>query len=94
MEVDEMKEKSICALLSGVAKTGERAKHLAESYKSCPYVNFIATKEDELYATYFLPERQKWWSETIEERPRETIGLEKVKITIVESVHYPNQLKM
>ena len=87
-------EKLICALLSGEAKTKEKAKHLAESYQNCPYINFIATKEKQLFATYFLPERQKWWIETIEEKPRETIGLEKAKVTIIENVYCPKQLKM
>ena len=96
MGVDLMntEEKLICVLLLGEADTKERVRYLAESYRNCPYINFMATKENQLFATYFLPERQKWWIKTIEEKPKETIGLEKAKVTIVEYVDYPEQMKM
>ena len=89
-----MGEKVICALLIGAADTEERAGDLAEKYRNCPYVHFIATKENQLYVIYFLPTRQRWWIETIEKKPKDTIGLEKAKVSFFDSVHYPEKLKM
>jgi len=89
-----MEEKLICALLNGEAKDKEKAKHIAESYKNCPYINFMATKENLFFATFFLPEKQRWWIEYIEEKPKETFGLEKAKVIIVNDVEYPKRLKM
>ena len=94
MAVDEMEEKLICALLIGEAETSESARHLAEKYQNCPYINFSATRENQLYALYFLPVKQRWWIETIERKPKETIALEKVRVTFVSSVFYPEKLKM
>jgi len=90
----EMEEKLICALLNGEAKTEKKAKQVAESYLNCPYINLMATKENQLFATFFLPEKQRWWIEYIEKKPRKTFGLEKAKVTIVDDVQYPRQLKM
>lgn len=89
-----MEENLICALLVGEAETQKKAEHIARSYENCPYINLIATKENQLFATFFLPERQRWWIEYVERKPRETFGLEKAKVTIVDGVQYPKQLKM
>ncbi|MGD8506567.1 MAG: hypothetical protein PVF15_07895 [Candidatus Bathyarchaeota archaeon] len=89
-----MTNKMVCALLSGKAETRKKARYLAERYANCPYVSLIATKENMLFATYFLPERQRWWIETIEKKPKETIGLENAKVIFLEDVFYPEQMKM
>lgn len=89
-----MKEKLICALLIGEAETEEKAKQIAKSYHNCPYINFMATKEKQLFATFFLPAKQRWWIEYVEKKPKETFGLEKAKVTIANDVQYPKQLRM
>lgn len=89
-----MKEKLICALLFGEADTENEAKRIAGCYENCPYVTFMATKERQLFATFFLPRRQRWWIEYVEKNPRTTFGLDKAKVTIVDDVQYPKQLKM
>ena len=89
-----MEEKLICALLVGKAKTQKKAEHIARSYENCPYINLMATRENQLFATFFLPEKQRWWIEYTEEMPRETFGFEKAKVTIMGEVQYPKQLKM
>ncbi len=82
------------ALLVGQAATQQRAKVLAEKYQNCPYVYFIATQDTKIYAIYFLPEKQRWWMDTIEEKPEETIGLEKVKITFTDDIFHPATMRM
>jgi hypothetical protein len=89
-----MGKKMICALLFGEAKTEEKAKQIAESYKNCPYIHLMATKENQLFASFFLPEKQRWWIEYVEKKPKETFGLENAEVTFVEDVQYPTQLKM
>ncbi|MDH5461121.1 MAG: hypothetical protein OEZ29_01445 [Candidatus Bathyarchaeota archaeon] len=89
-----MEEKLICAWLLGKAQTVEKAKRLAEKYRNCPYVNFIATREEQLFITFFLPEGQRWWVETIREKPSETIGLETAEVIIMNETHYPEKLRM
>lgn len=89
-----MGEKIICALLFGEAETEEKAKQIAESYKNCPYIHLMATKENRLFASFFLPEKQCWWIEYIENKPKETFGLENAEVTFVEDVQYPTQLKV
>ncbi|MDH5448788.1 MAG: hypothetical protein OEY24_00785 [Candidatus Bathyarchaeota archaeon] len=81
-------------MLFGEAKTRKKVEHLAESYRNCPYINLIAIKENQLFATYFLPERQRWWIESIEKNPLNTIGLEKARVTIVDNIYYPRELRM
>jgi len=90
----EMREKLICALLFGEAETEKKAKRIARTYQNCPYINFMATKENQLFATFFLPERQRWWIEYVGKKPKETLELEKAEITIVDVVKYPKQLKI
>jgi len=92
--VEKVENKLVCALLFGEADTSERARQIAERYKNCPYMNLMATKENQLFAALFLPQRQRWWIEYVGEKPRETFGLESAKVTIVDHVQYPDQLKM
>ena len=87
-------QKLTCAFLLGEAKGNAAARKIAESYRNCPYVYFMATREKELFAAFFLPEEQRWWIEYVEKKPRETFGLEKAKVTFMDIVNYPNKLRM
>ena len=89
-----MEKKLICGLLFGEGETVEITNRIAESYRDCPYVNFMATKGRELYSIYFIPEKQKWWIESIERNPRETLGLNKVRLNFMESLHYPKRMNL
>jgi hypothetical protein len=91
---NRMKEKLICALLFGEAETKLKVEQIAESYQSCPYIHLMATKGKRLFATLFLPERQRWWAEYIEKNPRKTFGLERAKVTFPDNIQYPEQLTM
>ena len=91
---EEIHDRLICALFFGEAENEKRVKQIAESYKDCPYINLMATKENRLFAIFFLPERQRWWIEYIEKEPKETFRLEKAKVTFVDNVQYPRRLKM
>lgn len=89
-----LEEKLICALFSGTAKSTHRARQIAESYQNCPYVYLMTTKGDQLFATFFLPEEQKWWIEYVEKKPRETFGLEKASVTFADALYWPAKLSM
>lgn len=89
-----MEEKLTCALLFGEAETIKKAEQIAESFKNCPYIHLMTTRDNQVFATFFLPEKQRWWIEYIEEKPRETFGLEKAKVTFADHVQHPKQLKM
>lgn len=89
-----MEENLICALLIGEADTEKKAKQIAKTYKNCPYINLMATNKNQLFATFFLPERQQWWIMDIEKTPRETFRLEKAKVIFPDEIQYPKELKM
>jgi len=89
-----MTEKLICALLFGEAEEKAKAEKIANSYRNCPYTDFMATRGKELFATFFLPAEQRWWIEYVEKKPKETFGLEKAKVTFVDTVLHPKTLKM
>ncbi|MFX0041975.1 MAG: hypothetical protein ACFE8L_03595 [Candidatus Hodarchaeota archaeon] len=89
-----MEEKLISVLLYGEGKTEELTNQIAECYKNCPYITFMATKGRELYSIYFLPEKQKWWIETIEKNPQGTLGLKKVQLTFFEKLQFPKRMKL
>lgn len=89
-----IEENLICAILFGEAETENLAKEIASSYKNCPYVNLMTTSGKELYAIFFLPVRQKWWIEYIEEKPQETFKLTKAKVKFLNLVYYPKKLHL
>ena len=89
-----MEEKLICVLLFGEGEIEEITDQIAKSYKDCPYVNFMATKGKEIYSIYFLPEKQKWWIETIEKNPKKTLGLKKARLVFIEKLSYPEIMKL
>lgn len=89
-----MADKLICALLFGEAESKEKAEKIAKSYRNCPYIDLMVTKENHLFASFILPEQQRWWIEFVEKKPRQTFGLEKATVTFVDNVYYPKKLKM
>lgn len=89
-----MKQKLMCAFFVGEAENKEKTREIAESYRNCPYIRIMATKGSQIFATFFLPTKQRWWIEYIEKKPKETFGLEKAEVTFVDDVQYPKQLKM
>jgi hypothetical protein len=84
----------ICALLCGEARSAEEADHVAKLYSSCPHVYLMATRDRQLFATFLLPKRQRWWIEHVEKNPEETFGLKRTRVTFVSHVEYPGQLEM
>lgn len=87
-----MGERQICALLFGEAETEKKAKNTAGTFEDCPYINLIATKENRLFATFFLPERPRWWIESVEKHRRQILGLIRVEVVFVDEVQYPKHL--
>ena len=89
-----MGEKLICVLLFGEGENEDKTNQIADNYKDCPYVNFMATKGREIYSIYFLPEKQKWWIEFIEKNPQKTLGLNKAQLFFIENLQYPKRMKL
>lgn len=87
-------EKLIPVLLEGEAKSANTANKIAEAYQGCPYVAFMATKNNQVFITYFLLEKQRWWVEYIEKKPQTTLGLEKANLTFPEKLFFPNKMKL
>ncbi|MFX0034369.1 MAG: hypothetical protein ACFE9I_01860 [Candidatus Hermodarchaeota archaeon] len=54
----------------------------------------MTTIKNQLYALFFLPERQKWWIESIEKYPSNTFSLKSAKVTFLDNVYYPKELKL
>jgi len=90
-----MSEKLVCTLLVGVTKRREKTKKIAEKFKNCPYVYFMATNANRLYATlFFHQERSDKWIRFQKEDPSRIFGLDKAKVTIVDNVHCPEKLTL
>ena len=90
-----MSEKLVCAWLSGEGTSQSEVEDVASRFRNCPYVYFIATKKKHLYATFFLAEeRARGWVENQKKKPQVILGLKKAKVTLVENVHYPREMKL
>ena len=89
-----MSEPLVCALLEGKAKTAKHAQGAARHFSACPYVYFMATKGAELYATLFLPSRQRWWIRYVEKDPKGTFGLESAHVAFASHTQYPDRPMM
>jgi hypothetical protein len=87
-------EKLIAAILEGTAKSDEIADKLAKSHQNCPYVAFLGVEGNRIYIVYFLPRKQRWWVETIQEKPQHTLGLEKAEVTFPKKLYFPETLKV
>jgi len=87
-------ERLIPVLLEGEANSVQAANKIAESYQNCPYVAFMATTAKQVFIIYFLPEKQRWWVEYIEKKPRNTLGLEKAKLTFPNEMFFPKKMKL
>jgi len=87
-------DKLIPVFLEGEAKSVEISIKIAKAYQNCPYVAFMATKANQIFIAYFLPEKQRWWVEYIEEKPQTTLGLEKAKLTFPEKLFFPKKMKL
>jgi hypothetical protein len=87
-------EKLITAILEGKAKSAEIADKIAKSYQNCPYVAFLGVERNRIYIVYFLPEKQRWWVETIKEKPQHTLGLERAEVTFPEKLYFPETMKI
>lgn len=90
-----MTEKLVCAWLSGEGTNQSEVEDLAARFINCPYVYFIGTNKKHLYATFFLSEeRAQGWVENQKAKPQVILGLKKAKVTLVEKVRYPGEMKL
>ncbi len=89
-----MKEKTICGIIIGEASSNGKAKEITNEFKDCPYVAFIAPHLNRVFAIYFVPEKQRWWLEYVEEKPKQTLGVDKTQLFIVDEVKYPEKFNL
>ena len=81
----------ICGLIIGDAGSAEKARELARSFRDCPYCAFVGTFGNRFVWTLFVPESHRWWLESIQESPGETLGLKSAELSVTpaEDVPYP-----
>ena len=87
-----MKQKTVCGLLIGKAKSAEGAEKLARAFENCPYVAFIGAFDDQFVAAYFIPEKHLWWLESIRDKPEEAMrSLKSATLLVTDEVNitYP-----
>ncbi len=90
-----METKLVCTVLSGQTSNKERAHEIAHTFKDCPYVYFMATVKNHVFAVMFLTEkRANTWIENQTKNPKIIFGLEQAAVTIANNVQYPRQLKL
>ncbi len=76
-------------LLIGEAPSAEFATHLAEQYKGCPHVHFIAGFGTMLVGVWYLDESKRWWLEMVAEHPQVSLGLVRAAVYRTERASYP-----
>lgn len=76
-------------LLVGEAPSAEFAARLADQYKGCPHVHFIAAFGAMLVAVWYLPESKRWWLELVAEHPQISLGLLRAAVYRTERAGYP-----
>jgi hypothetical protein len=87
-----MEEKLVCTMLLGQAAGEKEAQKIADRFRDCPYVYFIATNLNNLYAILFLSEdRAHGWTKYQKEKPDRIFGLRKAKVTLIDRVRYPKE---
>ncbi len=90
-----MEEKLVCTMLSGQAASEREAQNIANRFRDCPYVYFIATNGNSLYAILFLAEdRAHGWTRYQKEAPDKIFGLRRAEVTLVDEVHYPKETRL
>lgn len=90
-----METRLVCTVLFGQASNEERADEIANAFRDCPYVYFIATEKNHVFAVMFLTEkRANTWIENQTRNPKIIFGLEKATATIANNVQYPRRLKL
>jgi hypothetical protein len=76
-------------LLIGEAPSAEFAARLAEQYKGCPHVHFIAAFGTMLVGVWYLPETKRWWLEMVAAHPQISLGLLRAAVYRTERPSYP-----
>ncbi len=76
-------------LLVGEAPSAEFATRLAEQYKGCPHVHFIAGFGTMLVGVWYLDESKRWWLEMVAEHPQVSLGLVRAAVYRTERPSYP-----
>jgi hypothetical protein len=76
-------------LLIGEAPSAEFATRLAEQYKGCPQVHFIAAFGTMLVGVWYLDESKRWWLEMVAEHPQISLGLLRAAVYRTERPSYP-----
>ena len=90
-----MESSLVRAVLSGQTSSRERTKEIADAFRNCPYTYFMATKKNRLFAVMLLTSaRAQIWTENQKKNPRAIFGLEEAKVTIVDNVQHPKELKL
>ncbi|MFO7743668.1 MAG: prenyltransferase/squalene oxidase repeat-containing protein [Anaerolineae bacterium] len=79
----------LMAKLVGVllgSATPQRAQRLAEIFRPCPYCASFAIAGCAVMGLYVFPPHHRWWLESIEDLPRETLGLERAEVFFARQV--------
>jgi hypothetical protein len=90
-----MKEKMVCGLLIGEARSEGEAEKKAQQFKDCPYVVFIGAFGDKYVEVSFIPEGHPWWLEASRgKQVAAGLRITTVLITDEVTVTYPKGFKL
>ncbi len=76
-------------LLIGEAPSAEYATRLAEQYKGCPFVHFIAAFGTKLVGVWYFDASRRWWLEMVADHPQVSLGLLRAAVCRTEHPSYP-----
>ena len=78
-------------LLIGEAPSADFAARLADRYRECPEVHFIAAFGTMLVGVWYLEETKRWWLELVAEHPQISLGLLRAAVYRTEHPGYPDR---
>ena len=84
----------ITYLLIGEGPSPEVAARVAEQYKDCPYVHFIAAFGMMLVGVFYFPPDRDWWIKLVAEEPTLTLGLRRAAVYQTDHPAHPAEYEL
>ncbi len=81
-------------LLIGEAPAPEIAARVADQYKNCPYVHFIAAFGTMLVGVFYFPPDREWWIKLVADEPTLTLGLHRAAVYKTDHPAYPGSYSL
>lgn len=80
------KKRILVCILAGTAINNKKAAAISKFFEKCTFCVLSTYKDNNIYTVLTVPSDRKWWVETIREKPKDTVGLEKAEVFYLEVI--------